>query len=43
VSTSQRKVSAVQEISEAARYLTEAEPVTGEVLHVDGGARRGKW
>jgi len=24
-------------------YLTEAGQVTGEVLHVDGGAHVGKW
>jgi hypothetical protein len=24
-------------------YLTEARFVTGEVLHVDGGAHSGKW
>jgi enoyl-[acyl-carrier-protein] reductase (NADH) len=24
-------------------YLTEAHQVTGEVLHVDGGAHSGKW
>ena len=24
-------------------YLTEADQVTGEVLHVDGGAHVGKW
>jgi enoyl-[acyl-carrier-protein] reductase (NADH) len=24
-------------------YLTEARQVTGEVLHVDGGAHVGKW
>jgi enoyl-[acyl-carrier-protein] reductase (NADH) len=24
-------------------YLTEAPHVTGEVLHVDGGAHIGKW
>jgi hypothetical protein len=24
-------------------YLTEADQVTGEMLHVDGGAHVGKW
>jgi len=24
-------------------YLTESRQITGEVLHVDGGARNGKW
>ena len=35
--------STVEEIAEAVVYLTEAQTVTGEVLHVDGGAHRGKW
>ena len=33
----------VQDIVEAVLYLTEARQVTGEVLHVDGGAHVGKW
>lgn len=33
----------VQEIVDAIVYLTEAPHVTGEVLHVDGGAHVGKW
>lgn len=37
------RVSSVDEIAEAVVYLTEAETITGEVLHVDGGAHRGKW
>ena len=36
-------VSTVQEIVDAVMYLTEAPHVTGEVLHVDGGAHIGKW
>jgi len=36
-------ISTVQEIVEAVIYLTEAPHVTGEVLHVDGGAHIGKW
>ena len=36
-------VSSVQEIVDAVIYLTEAPHVTGEVLHVDGGAHVGKW
>jgi len=31
------------EIAEAVVYLTEAHHVTGEVLHVDGGAHSGRW
>ena len=33
----------VRDIAEAVLYLTEARQVTGEVLHVDGGAHIGKW
>jgi NAD(P)-dependent dehydrogenase (short-subunit alcohol dehydrogenase family) len=32
-----------KEIAEAVIYLTEAHHVTGEVLHVDGGAHVGRW
>ena len=37
------KVAEVKDIVEAVLYLTEANMVTGEVLHVDGGAHAGKW
>jgi NAD(P)-dependent dehydrogenase (short-subunit alcohol dehydrogenase family) len=33
----------VKDIVDAILYLTEARLVTGEVLHVDGGAHVGKW
>src|ERR1700757_583075 len=36
-------ISDVNDIVEAVVYLTEARHVTGEVLHVDGGAHAGKW
>ena len=36
-------ISNVQEIVDAVVFLTEAPHVTGEVLHVDGGAHLGKW
>jgi NAD(P)-dependent dehydrogenase (short-subunit alcohol dehydrogenase family) len=36
-------ISAVEEIAGAVVYLTEARQITGEVLHVDGGAHLGKW
>jgi hypothetical protein len=36
-------IAAVPEIVDAVIYLTEAPHVTGEVLHVDGGAHIGKW
>jgi NAD(P)-dependent dehydrogenase (short-subunit alcohol dehydrogenase family) len=37
------RISEVQDIADAVLYLTEARAVTGEVLHVDGGAHLGKW
>ncbi|MBX7220036.1 MAG: SDR family oxidoreductase [Blastocatellia bacterium] len=37
------QISDVQDIVDAIVYLTEAKQVTGEVLHVDGGAHAGKW
>ena len=33
----------IKDIVDAVIYLTEARQVTGEVLHVDGGAHVGKW
>ena len=36
-------VSDVTDIVDAVVYLTEGRQVTGEVLHVDGGAHSGKW
>jgi len=36
-------ISEVQDIVDAVMYLMEARQVTGEVLHVDGGAHLGKW
>jgi NAD(P)-dependent dehydrogenase (short-subunit alcohol dehydrogenase family) len=36
-------VSDAKDIADAVIYLTEARNVTGEVLHVDGGAHRGRW
>jgi len=37
------QVTEVKDVVEAIVYLTEAGQVTGEVLHVDGGAHLGKW
>jgi NAD(P)-dependent dehydrogenase (short-subunit alcohol dehydrogenase family) len=37
------QISEVNDIVDAIVYLTEAGQVTGEVLHVDGGAHVGKW
>lgn len=36
-------ITTVEEIADAVVYLTEASQITGEVLHVDGGAHIGKW
>ncbi len=37
------QISDVKDIVDAVVYLTEARQVTGEVLHVDGGAHVGRW
>ena len=36
-------ISEAKDIADAVVYLTEARNVTGEVLHVDGGAHVGRW
>ena len=36
-------ITEAKDIAEAVVYLTEASHVTGEVLHVDGGAHVGRW
>jgi NAD(P)-dependent dehydrogenase (short-subunit alcohol dehydrogenase family) len=36
-------ITEAKDIAEAVMYLTEASHVTGEVLHVDGGAHAGRW
>lgn len=38
-----QRIGQVSEIVDAVLYLTAATFVTGEVLHVDGGAHAGKW
>ncbi|HSR49446.1 MAG TPA: SDR family NAD(P)-dependent oxidoreductase [Acidobacteriota bacterium] len=38
-----QRLGEVSEIAEAVIYLTEASFVSGEVLHVDGGAHAGRW
>jgi NAD(P)-dependent dehydrogenase (short-subunit alcohol dehydrogenase family) len=38
-----RRLGKVEEIVDAVFYLEGAEFVTGEVLHVDGGAQAGRW
>jgi len=37
------KLASVQDIVDAVLYLAHACQVTGEVLHVDGGAHAGRW
>jgi NAD(P)-dependent dehydrogenase (short-subunit alcohol dehydrogenase family) len=37
------QIAVSKDIAEAVFYLTEANQVTGEVLHVDGGAHLGRW
>jgi NAD(P)-dependent dehydrogenase (short-subunit alcohol dehydrogenase family) len=36
-------ISSVDDVAAAIVYLTEAPQVTGEIIHVDGGAHVGKW
>ena len=36
-------ISTAEDIAGAVVYLTESRHITGEVLHVDGGAHNGKW
>ena len=36
-------IGAVKDIVDAVLYLARADQVTGEILHVDGGAHAGKW
>jgi NAD(P)-dependent dehydrogenase (short-subunit alcohol dehydrogenase family) len=37
------KIASVKDIVDAVLYLAQAGQVTGEVLHVDGGAHAGRW
>jgi NAD(P)-dependent dehydrogenase (short-subunit alcohol dehydrogenase family) len=37
------KVVRVEDVVDAVLYLARADRVTGEVLHVDGGAHAGRW
>jgi NAD(P)-dependent dehydrogenase (short-subunit alcohol dehydrogenase family) len=37
------RIGEIQEIVDAVLYLEEAGFVTGEILHVDGGAHAGHW
>jgi len=37
------RIGDVQEVVDAALFLTDATFTSGEILHVDGGAHAGKW
>jgi NAD(P)-dependent dehydrogenase (short-subunit alcohol dehydrogenase family) len=37
------KIVEIKDIVDAVLYLAQAEQVTGEVLHVDGGSHAGRW
>jgi NAD(P)-dependent dehydrogenase (short-subunit alcohol dehydrogenase family) len=37
------KIAAVKDIVDAVLYVAQAGQVTGEILHVDGGAHAGRW
>ena len=37
------KTAKVKDVVKAVLYLAQAGQVTGEVLHVDGGAHAGRW
>ncbi|MGH9616606.1 MAG: SDR family NAD(P)-dependent oxidoreductase [Acidobacteriaceae bacterium] len=37
------EIASIQDVVSAVLYLTDASFVTGEVLHVDGGAHAGRW
>ena len=37
------RIASVQDVVDAVLYLANAGQVTGEILHVDGGAHAGKW
>jgi NAD(P)-dependent dehydrogenase (short-subunit alcohol dehydrogenase family) len=37
------RIASVKDVVDAVLYLAEAGQVTGEVLHVDGGAHAGRW
>ncbi len=38
-----RSIVSVQDVSDAVMYLVNARQVTGEIVHVDGGAHAGRW
>jgi NAD(P)-dependent dehydrogenase (short-subunit alcohol dehydrogenase family) len=37
------KIVEIEDVVSAVLFLAEADQVTGEVLHVDGGAHAGRW
>jgi len=38
-----QRLATVGEVVDAVLYLTKAAFVTGEIIHVDGGAHAGRW
>lgn len=37
------KIASIKDVADAVLYLANANQVTGEILHVDGGAHAGRW
>jgi NAD(P)-dependent dehydrogenase (short-subunit alcohol dehydrogenase family) len=37
------KIVEIKDIVDAVLFLAEADQITGEILHVDGGAHAGRW
>ena len=37
------KIATIKDIVDAVLYLSQADQITGEILHVDGGAHAGRW
>jgi NAD(P)-dependent dehydrogenase (short-subunit alcohol dehydrogenase family) len=37
------KIASIKDVADAVLYLANADQVTGEILHVDGGAHAGRW
>jgi enoyl-[acyl-carrier-protein] reductase (NADH) len=38
-----KTITEVKDIVDAVLYLSQAGQVTGEIIHVDGGAHAGRW
>jgi NAD(P)-dependent dehydrogenase (short-subunit alcohol dehydrogenase family) len=37
------KIVKIEDVVDAVLFLAEADQITGEILHVDGGAHAGRW